>query len=190
MKVVIIEGPDNCGKNSVIASMLDLDSSAYIVHCIKPDTYDPKEAIIEQIHQYNNFIWKVKTCLEHNVTDFVIFNRSWYSDYVYGPLYRHEKMDDIKRMIYLMEQQLIDLVGKENITFIMLTSTSPVLLAENEDGKSLSVGKIDVIKHEIDEFNDLFELCDLDNKHKILVNKGDKFRDRSAIAADVKNVIK
>ena len=41
MKVIIIEGPDNCGKNTLIQNIVDNNDVVKVIHCHKPDKNDP-----------------------------------------------------------------------------------------------------------------------------------------------------
>ena len=82
-KLIIIEGTDNVGKDTVINQLLDKYKDAKVYHCEKPKSNDAKEAAKEQ---YNSFLSLAK---ENSISKdtIIIHNRSWYGEYVYGVKY-------------------------------------------------------------------------------------------------------
>ena len=92
-------------------------------------------------------------------------------------------------MIYKLETgQLKTFIKEKDLHLILLTSSDSSLLANNDDGLSLSAKKTD-IDDEIAAFNTVFELSNIQNKKKVFVNIGDKFRDKEDIYEDVLNFI-
>ena len=71
----------------------------------------------------------------------------------------------------------------------MLTSSDIDLLVNNDDGKSIS-NKADDIKDEINSFDTIFNLSQIENKKRVYVNDCNKFRDRDAIYKEVADFIK
>ena len=158
MKLIIIEGPDNSGKNTLIQNIIDNNDVVKVVHCHKPDkNVEDPFAAMQKIYLYH-----ADNVISDNIkghTDVVIFNRYYQSEYVYGQLYRGGNPDKIKQMITILEDYLINNIGYDNIYYIQLNSGSTELLIKNEDGKSLSNGKEEQINKELDLFEDIFEFC-------------------------------
>ena len=185
-KVIIIEGCDNCGKDTLISSLLSDFTNPLILHAGVPSA---KESNL--FNFYNNGL--IHNTLEgyyDKDQDVIIHNRSMYGEFVYGPLYRSKLLGDVAEMIYKLEAgQLKTFIRSSELYLILLTSSSVELLVNNDDGLSISNKKED-IKREIDSFNTIFNLSEIENKRKIYVNHGDSFRNKQDIYNDVVNFIR
>lgn len=180
MKVFIIEGPDNSGKNTLITSILENHDVVKVIHCHKPDK-GVEDPFMTMKEIYTKYLVDIIEDNYHNRIDAVVFNRYYQSEYVYGQMYRNGDPEKIKGLISDIEKILIDTFGQENIYYIQLTTDSPELLQNNEDGKSLSDGKIEKIKHELKLFDEVFKISKLKNKKKICISNHGKFRNRKNI---------
>lgn len=183
-KIIIIEGPDNCGKDTLISRLKNDFNNVKILHAGVPDTsvsiYDFYSSGL--IHQTIRYYY------DHDL-DALIHNRSIYGEYVYGPKYRGESKEYVANMIHNIEVgQIKTYIFDHDLCFILLTSDNAQLLANNDDGKSLS-SKIDDIQDEINSFDDVFNLSIIKNKKRILINNGSEFRDKDSIYNDVANFI-
>lgn len=184
--IIIVEGMDNSGKDFIIDIInklireyndehKDWYNSILNIHCTKP-VYDSKISNEE----YKQIYIKENNCLmnyvlhsvQHNSC--VILNRSYFSDYVYGPLYRNisfitERHIQESIFDYMVRMILIDpllnpdpnyhYISKEpeyktitkclynNILYIQLHTPIEFLLA-NDDGKSQSKNNKDLIVQE------------------------------------------
>ena len=179
MKVIIIEGPDNCGKNTLIQNIVDNNDVVKVIHCHKPEKDDTEPfTTMKKIYLYH----ADNVIRDNNImhTDVLVFNRYYQSEYIYGQLYRNGDPDKIKHMISILEDYLLNNIGYDNIYYIQLNSTSSKLLKQNEDGKSLSNAELDKIQKEIDLFEEIFDFSKL-KKFKIYVNNGDNFKTRNEI---------
>ena len=167
MKVVIIEGPDNCGKDSLIKKISDQFLTCTIVHYTKPENKYIQNTI------FRGYAYSIIT--KKYDTDVVILNRSHYGEYVYGCMYRGISDKDALEII----EEIDDMYINNNIDtyYIQLMSTSPELLLKNEDYKSLSNGKLEKINQEILRFSEIYDYSKLNHKKMIYVNDGDQFRD-------------
>lgn len=78
---IIVEGPDGSGKSTLIESLLKTYPNSIRHHFGKPETE-------EAAYNY----WKVYATTIENAdpTQVTILDRSWYSDLVYGPLFRNK----------------------------------------------------------------------------------------------------
>lgn len=183
-KVIIIEGPDNCGKDTLIERLSKNYKNPVVIHCSQP-TGDNLTKFY-----FDGLIYKTLDCYYNNNVDAIIHNRSMYGEYVYGQKYRNENLDSIKSMLYNLEVgQLKTFIFKWDLFFILLTSDSVKLLSDHDDGLSIS-SKSEDIKEEIKLFEEVFSSSLIENKKRVLVNDGDNFRDKDSIYQEVLNFIK
>ena len=188
MKVIIIEGPDNTGKNTLIQSIIDNNKVVKLVHCDKPEVEPGDDPFEEQcrtfyIHAYN----AVQDKLRKDI-DVIVFNRYYQGEYVYGQIYRNGDRKKIKEMIKITEEYLLKNFDYDDILYVQLNSSSVNLLKKNDDGKSLSEANMYKMQREIDLFNEVYEYSIL-KKHKILINDGDNFRTREDILIEFNDFI-
>ena len=177
MKIIIIEGPDNTGKNTLIQNIIDNNKVVKLIHCDKPVSNDPFE---EQYKLFSLHAYNAIQDNKNNDIDVIVFNRYYQGEYVYGQMYRDGDSIKIKNMITEIEKYLLNCIDKKDIYYVQLISTSVKLLKNNDDGKSLSNADIKKIQKEIDLFNEIYDFSIL-NKHKIIINNGDNFRTREDI---------
>ena len=178
MKLIIIEGPDNCGKDSLIQKISENFLTITNIHYTKPENkYIQNTLFRGYAYAIINKVYK---------TDAVILNRSHYGEYVYGCLYRGISDTDALDII----NEIDDMYIKHNIDvyYIQLLSSSESLLLKNDDNKSLSQGDIESIRAEILRFKEVFAQSKL-NKKLIYINNGDSFRSREDIYQEAINFI-
>ena len=179
MKLIIIEGTDNTGKDTLISKILEKYPTANIIHCGKPLTkkYSSQEQD-ELFNVYANNIVNKKYDSAH----VIIMNRSHIGEYVYGVLYRNRDAEEVKNMLININNILYSRKDL-SIRYIQLLSNSENLLKNNEDGKSLSNGNIEKINKEAKQFKEIFDNININESDKklIYVNYGDSFRSREDI---------
>ena len=171
-KIIIIEGTDNVGKDSFIKKLLEKQGIFTYIHCGKPNSKDSHNAAIEQDLYFVNLANALITN-SYKDSQFIIYNRSWYGEYVYGTMYRNRSKDEVKYMINKIENSLKDL--EKNIYYIQFYCDSGTLLHNNDDNKSLSNANEEKIITENNLFKEIFEYSKLTNKYLLKVNNGDKF---------------
>lgn len=178
-KVIIIEGPDNCGKDTLINKLRDYFKSTKVIHAGIPLSDNLFSFYYEGlIHE------TLEGYYDHSLNA-VIHNRSIYGEYVYGPKYRNESKEEVVQLIHKLEiGQLKTFIFSKDLYLILLTSSDSDLLVNNDDGLSISSKKHD-IEDEIDAFNNVFDLSTIANKKRIFVNNGCCFRDKNDIYKDV-----
>ena len=183
MKIIIIEGVDNTGKNTLIQSIIDNNKIVKLVHCDKPVVEPGDDPFEEQcrlfyIHAYNAVQDKLR-----NDIDVIVFNRYYQGEYVYGQMYRNGDPDKIKQMISITEEYLLKNFDYDDIYYVQLTSTSVKLLQKNDDGKSLSNADTEKMLKELELFDYVYDFSIL-KKHMILINNGDDFRTKEDILTE------
>ena len=171
-KILIIEGPDNCGKDTLIKTIA-LNKRVSVIHCSKPVECDTSEESLRiQRAQFLELADSIIDLYKENDYDYIIMNRFHYGEMIYGQMYRNENPDDIREMIREVDKRLMSNVKQEDIGLVVLTATDPSFLAKNEDGLSLSNGKQDLIKKEMATFWDVFHMSLIPNKALIYVDDG------------------
>ena len=186
MKIIIIEGPDNTGKNTLINDILEHNEVVKVIHCGKPNPLG--NVLLNQYVSFRNLAEIaindfVNTTLDNKVEDIIIFNRYHIGEYVYGQIYRNENPIQILEVIKMIEDKILANIPQDNIYYIQLLSTSSELLQMNDDGKSFSDAKLELIEKEQQLFKEAYEKSQFKNKHIIYVNKenSNEFRDRQDI---------
>lgn len=181
MKLIIIEGTDNTGKDTLIRNIMEYFPMVTYKHFQKPPiNVDPLEW--QTIHFKDFFRSIIVRSQQHCCKDdVIILNRSYQGEYVYGQLYRNEDPDEIMKMIYYIDILLERYNQVLNPVYITLLSDSNKIISDNEDGESMSKGDIDRINNEKEKFIEIHNKSKLNNKHIIYVNNGDKFRSKEDI---------
>lgn len=169
-KVLIIEGPDNCGKDTLIKT-IEQTNKVKVMHCSKPaHSDDPEESLRLQREEFSSIAEQVIESYKKMEHDFIIMNRFHYGEWVYGQMYRNEDPDSIRKMLAEIDNQLASHIKQEDIGLVLLTATDPAFLSKNEDGLSLSEGKKDLIKKECDMFFEAYRMSLLPNKSFVYVD--------------------
>lgn len=182
MKVIIIEGTDNIGKDSLISKILEEFPTTTLIHCSVPYARNNKIAAKEQDVLFQSYVDAINRG-DYNKTHCVILNRSWTGEYVYGVMYRNRDENDILIKINNWERELIN--NSNDVYYIQLLSSSSKLLQQNEDNKSLSNGDENKIIEETQRFENIFKLSIIPHKKLIYVNENDKFKSKESIQRSV-----
>ena len=185
MKVLIIEGPDNCGKDTLIKNISSKFNIVKIIHCEKPKATTPELALLEQSIQFNSYANVIIKDYKIKAEDIAIFNRYHYGEYIYGQIYRGENSRNILNMIRSIDNNLKRNIKPNDICYIQLMSDSEEFLFRNDDGLSLSGNKKELIKQECKLFREIFNYSNIANKHLVYVNKDNEFRDQTEITNEV-----
>ena len=182
-KLIIIEGTDNVGKDTVINQLLDRYKDAKVYHCEKPKSKDVKEAAKEQ---YNLFLSLAKENLTSKDTT-IIHNRSWYGEYVYGVKYRNNDENEVKKSILEFENILLSNI--DDICLIMLLSDNSDFLVKNDDGLSISKAKKELIEDETKRFKEIFKFSTIPNKCIVYVNDGENWKTKEEIINKIYGIV-
>ena len=195
MKVIIIEGTDNVGKDTIINRLQQEYINCAIVHCERPPVASSKDMAL---YQQNEFIRLMGNTLYQYIAyknlgigdEFaMIHNRSWYGEYVYGCMYRENDPKFVKHMIKTLETGLINSIKETDLCFITLLSDNMEFLSKNEDGYSISQGRMELIAKETERFKEIHNESIIKNKHIVYVNDGNKFRPHNDIYNEILSYI-
>lgn len=201
MKLIIVEGPDNTGKSTVVDRLYNLltefghiaPTHILKIHNSGPEGKTLKEKI-KNIDAYNEKM--IEDLIAASYTDayeVVILDRAWLSEYVYGQIYRNRSAETSKK-VALEHERTLSLRYKdfnENVWLVLLNSDNPEFLLKHEDGKSLSMNTetpIQMMENEIIYFNNAYDLA-LCNKVHVVVNDetGSEFKTFDEVMKEVCN---
>jgi thymidylate kinase len=166
-QVFIIEGPDRCGKGTIIENLIRCTNAQnyLILHSGKPNTKNlSAQRVKENQYYYNhNQIKLIKENYQNY--DLIIFDRSYIGEYVYGNLYRSMNYtpEDLKNF---EQSSYINWLNKtHNCSLqLILVSDSPENRLSREDGNSLAGFKLGVMKSEELLFKEYFNASTIENK--------------------------
>lgn len=194
-KLIIIDGMDNTGKTTLIKRITwvlqdQLNMNIKIIHLEKPPKEIKKEDIPNYSHMYYTDILvnQLNTLYNTGEYDYIILDRGWISEYVYGPLYRNRTYQRIVEDNIVMDYKTSKIFGNENI-FLYVLIGDPEFLLENEDNLSLSNSNKELIKYEYNLFQSAFYMSLLTNKELIHVNN-DKNEYKEYLHDIFNNIIK
>ena len=193
MKVVIIEGMDNTGKTTVIHGLMEKYDRVLYMHATKPKEADPIKCAIEQKKYFHQMVESIKNVEQSRFyVDLIILDRSWVGEYVYGCLYRGNGDDYVKDMISECYDNLSHISrGWYNLDFsTILYTASPEFCAKNDDGNSISEGRIEAIKKEGERFEEIIKSDVVIGKKGIInVENDGKFLSKEEILQMTLNII-
>ena len=182
MKVIVVEGCDNTGKDSLINGIANYYGQKHVklFHAGVPKS--------DNIYQYYHD-GLLKSTLDHyfeyDKYDALIHNRSMYGEYVYGPKYRNRNKDDtVKTIMNLETGMLRTYIRESELYFILLTSDDPDVIVNNDDGLSHSAKREDIID-EMNSFDEIFNMSNIVHKKRVLINDGKSFRNKETILEEV-----
>lgn len=193
MKIIIVEGTDRTGKDTLINELKNMSNHALIIHCGKPVGNTLKEQNRNQNILFNDYLKKIYEDKYFDVCDLIIFNRSWYGEYVYGTIYRERDKEDVLKMINCVEQDLKLFNNAkcqtklDGVYYIQLINDSTKLALSNDDGNSISIDENNILR-ETSLFHEIFNKSQI-KKKMIIVNDGDKFRDKNEILKEALDFI-
>ena len=145
MKVIIVEGMDNTGKSTMIDRLIkyfgrtdgiDAEKQIYVKHLVKPDgETDIERATNIDITNFNLATFLINAHKE-NKYKYIILDRAWYSEYVYGQLYRNRPEHEVRKRIQVIEEYLNNYFSKhtDKVSFHLLIflATEPNFYIKHE----------------------------------------------------------
>ena len=179
MKVIIVEGLDNTGKTTYIKNLKEYlirkdnitEDDIKVVHFKPIIGRDHKESA-ELTDEYNRIaIDSFINCKLKGMYKYIILDRSWISEYVYGIIYRERNSEDMKKVIESLNMYLVLNIGYNNVYLYYFNVKDPNFVIGNEDGNSLSIGndQYNMIKREQKLFKEIYDFCRL-HKGSVLVD--------------------
>lgn len=162
-KLVIIEGCDRVGKDTLIAGLQNMYEKTEKIHWGYPmgDSNDEKTEYQKEDFKLNMMKWRVEKYWD--TADLVIWNRSHLGEYVYGTMYRDSYPDT---WVPQLEERFLEF---EENAYLVLLVADPDFIASQDDGKSYS-DKIEDKREELNRFMVAFQNSCIGNKKLIRVH--------------------
>lgn len=191
MKLLIIEGPDRCGKNTLISKFVNQAENSIVRHWgsakgsnnseMRNNQHDFFKKEFDLASRRNDFDMGD---LVRYPNDIYIWNRAHLGEFVYGKIYRNTHPYD---WVFQMERNFgFDIDA--SVYLVLLTADTEFLLSK-EDGKSLSKGRGDTIDVELRKFRSAFNSSGITNKLELKVNNGDNYMPEDSIFNKVNNFV-
>lgn len=208
-KIIIVEGIDNCGKDTVCSvinniikdgtpnSSVSWYSSIINVHNVKPcfNEYEKSSSFKMEIAAANYYSKQmsmyIKQCFttcenKESSNNFIILNRSYFSEYVYAPMYRNVEEQHAEMMLNTVNTSIINTMFdlttttdfhscddtsvedfiKNNFYYIQCDAPTTWTI-KHDDFDSQSNADEMLIKEEKSRFNSLYNKIDYIQKHKL-----------------------
>lgn len=188
MKLLIIEGPDRCGKNTLIKNLTAQAENFVVRHwgIAKGDSDFEKRN-----YQYQFFKKEFQLASERNKfemsdkqrypRDIYIWNRAHLGEFVYGDLYRNTNPRE-----WVMRMETDFSFDIDPSVYLLLLYAPAEFLSNQDDGKSFSHKK-ENREAELRRFEMAFEQSKIMNKYKLNVTGplGDCYRPEKDILDEV-----
>lgn len=187
MKLLIFEGLDRCGKDTIINKIASDYAHLIRVHFGFPEGTTNEEKTEYQVKSFNSemtvqsnlrFIYG-QNYFENGI---YIWNRSHIGEYVYGQMYRDNNPES---WLKPLEERYF--ANDEDVHLIYLYADIDFLL-KNDDGKSFTTDKKKKEK-EMKLFNEAVDQSCIKNKLKIKVNDGNEYISIDSIYEIIKDAI-
>jgi thymidylate kinase len=185
MKLLIIEGQDRCGKDSLINAI-----SAEYPNIIKRHWSFPKGSTNEDktTYQKDSFNWefenyRVTKSRRYQQNNLMIWNRAHLGELVYGSLYRNSNPEN-----WVMQLEEEYEFHKDPDVYLVYLYADPEFIVKKDDGESYSA-KLDDKRAELEVFMKAFKDSKIIHKLAIKVNEGDSYVSKESIINQVKQLL-
>ena len=168
-KLIIVDGMDNTGKSTLIARLTkvleSLGNTTITIHSQKPPKdIAPEDTAAYQHKYYLDLINMLTTLKSERKYDYIILDRGWISEYVYGPLYRNRSKQEIVEDNIVLDKKVLSLFNIPSDVYLIMLLGSTKFLLSREDGKSLSDNDESLIELERTEFEKGYDYSLIDKK--------------------------
>jgi hypothetical protein len=157
--LIIIEGPDNTGKDTLQKNLQNKLGDCITFHFTSPPSSVHKlEKLNYQVNGWYNTWLNTKQSMEIGNLKFGIWNRSHLGEYVYGPMYRNIPTNLIVEEIEKFENTYFNSNDIKIHLVILIPQVSTVI--KNDDGLSHSIEIEDKI-NEIYKFKQFLDITSI-----------------------------
>lgn len=181
MKLLIIEGLDRCGKDTLIQRLQEESQRTETVHWGFPQGSTNEEKTAYQKSSFLQNMVNYHMLNTEATCDILIWNRAHIGEYVYGPLYRESDPN----WVFELENQYL---AEEKEVYLVLLYADPSFLVKEDDGKSFSTD-LNKKAQEVRLFFEAFGKSRIPQKLLIKVNDGPNYIDQEQIFQSVKNFV-
>lgn len=186
MKLLIIEGPDRCGKNNLIKHLTAQAENYVVRHFGSAKGASDREKRTSQFLAFQReFELAAARHLheqpdkERYPRDLWIWNRAHLGEFVYGTIYRNTFPEEW--VLQMEKKYRMDL---DPSVYLLLLEAPPEFLTKRDDGKSFS-DKTENRRKELAAFREAFDKSSILNKLSIDVSDGDNYLSDSEIVSRV-----
>ena len=184
MKLVIVEGTDRTGKDTLVDRLVQAHRNVVKRHWGFPQgsTNEEKTRHQKMSFQEEFELWDYMATI--GPEDMIMFwNRSHVGEFVYGTIYRNSQPED---WVWDLEEEYN--MDKVDDVYLVLLYADPEFIVAKEDGKSYST-ELSYKEVEISTFLEAFDESKIQRKLKIKVNSGTDYIDKEEIYNQVKSFI-
>lgn len=187
MKLLIIEGPDRCGKNTLIKNLTSQAENYVVRHfgSAKGESNFEKRDFQFQFFKKEFALAGSRNLFEmpdkeRYPRDIWIWNRAHLGEFVYGKMYRETHPEE-----WVMQMEKLFGMDIDPSIYLLLLTADPEFLCRNDDGQSFS-NDVDKKKSELYQFDVAFDQSRIMNKMKLNVtNGGESYLDQDIILDSV-----
>ena len=186
MKLIIVEGIDGAGKDTLIRQISTLEPNNIIRHFSFPKGNSNTERIKYQVKSFHNeFTFFKETLNNKAISDnsIMIWNRSHIGEMVYGTLYRQYNPED-----WIINKELEFNFHKLDNIYLIRLDIDAEFACSNDDGESFT-SDVQSKKQEIALFKRAIDKSLIKNKLTIKVDEKGTFRNTEEIRREVFNFI-
>lgn len=164
MNLIIIEGPDRVGKDTLISNLTGKIQAYLNVHFISPPQGIKDPLNYQFDNPFKSNLNLTKCCLSSCDIELAIWNRSHLGEYVYGQIYRNYDPEVVLKRIWSFERELLLAIPNDQIYLINLFASADYLI-KNDDGNSFTTEK-EKKQRELDLFQEVHNHSIIRNKYK------------------------
>jgi thymidylate kinase len=186
MKLLIIEGPDRCGKNTLIKNLTSQAENIVVRHfgSVKGENDMEKRNFQFQFFKKEFELASLRPRFEmpdkeRYPRDIWIWNRAHLGEFVYGKMYRDTKPEE-----WVMKMESLFAMDIDPSVHLLLLTADPEFLCKRDDGLSFTAD-IEKKKKEIENFEKAFNTSKIMNKKILNVSNGENYLDAAIILDEV-----
>jgi thymidylate kinase len=186
MKLLIIEGPDRCGKNTLIKNLTS-QSENYVVRHF--GSAKGKSDLEKRNFQFQFFKKEFALAAlrpqfeipdkERYPRDIWIWNRAHLGEFVYGKMYRETHPEE-----WVMQMESLFGMDLDPSVHLLLLTAPAEFLCKRDDGLSFTKNVMEK-QAEISAFKNAFDQSKIINKKILDVSNGDEYLDQAIILQQV-----
>jgi len=186
MKLLIIEGPDRCGKNTLIKNLTSQAENFVVRHfgSVKGENDMEKRNFQFQFFKKEFELASLRPRFEmpdkeRYPRDIWIWNRAHLGEFVYGKMYRDTKPEE-----WVMKMESMFAMDIDPSVHLLLLTADPEFLCKRDDGLSFTAD-VEKKKKEIENFEKAFNTSKIMNKKILNVSNGENYLDAAIILDEV-----
>ena len=186
MKLLIIEGPDRCGKNTLIKNLTSQAENFVVRHfgSVKGESDMEKRNFQFQFFKKEFELASLRPRFEmpdkeRYPRDIWIWNRAHLGEFVYGKMYRDTNPEE-----WVMKMESMFGMDIDPSVHLLLLTADPEFLCKRDDGLSFTA-EADKKAKEIESFKQAFNLSKIMNKKILNVSNGENYLDAAIILDEV-----